>query len=135
MKTRLAIGMLMLVACGGAAEQSPRSPEPLEPEPRTVDEAQAQIARARSQLGGSEPAAKTESRPEKDAAPVTPAPAAGGSKEKEESPCASSCRALASMERAVAALCRMTGEQDERCRSARRTLDESVATTRSCSCH
>jgi hypothetical protein len=108
------IGTAALVAgCGGAAAP-PKASEPSsarEPEPATVEEAQAQIAHAHAELGGAE--AKTEST---------------------ASECASSCRAIASMRRAVGALCRMTGDQDTRCVEAKRTLQESEARVSACGC-
>jgi hypothetical protein len=48
--------------------------------------------------------------------------------------CASPCRALASMKRAVEALCRMTGESDTKCVDARKTLADNVGKTASCKC-
>lgn len=51
-----------------------------------------------------------------------------------EDRCASPCRALESMRRAVSALCRMTGGDDARCVDAKKTLSESEGRVSPCSC-
>ena len=139
-----------LAACGGAAPPAARAPESMaaEPEgdPATVEEAQQQIARAQARLGGRErtadaPAA-TESSPPAKAAPAPPpaepAPdARPGSMSKSgpgDSACSNPCRALASMRRAVTALCRMTGDTDARCLDAKRTLTSAEGHVVPCSC-
>lgn len=48
--------------------------------------------------------------------------------------CAGPCRALGSMRRAVAALCRMTGSDDTRCVDAKRTLADSERHVSPCAC-
>lgn len=115
------------------------------PAPTTIEEAQDQIAEAQARLGGA-----TEEKPADKPAPappVTPAPPAAessGSKKRDDgapkggaiatSPCESPCRAFASMKRAVESLCRMTGETDDRCIRARRTLETSSSRVASCLC-
>jgi hypothetical protein len=161
----VSFALLTLFACGGAAErsaaQAPQSPPPsagadrsTSPskeearEPASVEEAEAQIARARAELDHGRPPHEERERttdtqgapqPSADAAsgavrPTTPA-APGAPSTSREAACASPCRALASLRRAVEALCRMTGSEDARCTSARRTLNESVANVAHCSCH
>ncbi len=138
-----------LAACGGAGPPA-RAPESgaAEPEadPVSVEEAQQQIARAQAQLSGSSrsadaPAATDASPPAKAAIvppPAEPAPdARPGSMSKSgvgEGTCSNPCRALASMRRAVTALCRMTGDADARCLDARRTLTDSEGRIVPCSC-
>lgn len=124
----------VVAGCGGAATPEARvAAEPesrVEPEPTTVPEAEAQIARLEEELGGR--AAKAEAprtqppAPTQDHAPAESTPGTA---------CVTPCRAVASMRRAVEALCRMTGETDARCVRARHTLAESVDRVRSCSCH
>lgn len=111
--------------------------------PQTIEEAQDQIAEAQARLGGG----AIEEKPTDTPAP-TPAPAEGsdGKKKDAQSPprggatatptnrCESSCRAYASMRRAVESLCRMTGETDERCIRARRTLETSTSRVATCMC-
>lgn len=159
-------------ACGGVdapaakspAGESPRTKDEDVAEPRTIEEAEEQIARSRAQLempGDGAPSAessKADSRqttiesprasappspPQSGAAaptqPPSPRPQAGGAgpvrrEERAENRCADSCRALASMERAVSALCRMTGDSDDRCVNARRTLGESTHRISTCRC-
>ena len=141
-----------LAACGaGAGAKAPTSLE-ADAEPTTIEEAQSQISRARATLAA----------PHEEAQPSTPGRAtpAGGdvSRQAEPSPppaessttespprpaktapsldgtsCSSPCRALASMRRAVSALCRMTGDTDGRCLDAKRTLAESAVRI-ACSC-
>lgn len=125
-----------LAACGGAAE--PRAPgrtaaEPPEPEPTTVEEAQSDINKARAELLSPPPPAAPA-----DAAPTTPS-AGAANKASEESKtesasCQSPCRAIASMRRAVTALCRMTGADDNRCLDAKKTLADSEMKIRPCGC-
>jgi len=143
---------LVLAACGGADGPAPKSASPPmqpAPEPRTVEEAQEQIARLSAELGGSSEAtksdAKAEPKPESRPQPAPPAaestgtgvsaPAAGKDHDQLRfDACASPCRALASMRRAVDALCRMTGDTDNRCVDAKKTLADSLGRTASCKC-
>jgi hypothetical protein len=117
-------------------------------EPRTVEEAQDQIARARAELAGATgqkrefaPPPASPPPPPPVAPSTTPAsrPADAAAKAQAESganadTCQSPCRALASMRRAVVALCRLTGDDDARCLDARKTLTESEARVASCTC-
>ena len=137
-------------ACGGAgaAPKAPpaqdRTPAAEETtEPASVEAAQAQIERARTELDPGRARTmteKAETAPADHAAPPLPPDAAGGGRsEGRPSPqatdtCGSPCRALASMRRAVDALCRMTGDEDHRCVEARRTLTESTTRVGACSC-
>jgi len=140
--------VIALAACGGAASPA-RSPESLaepepEPEPATIEEAQQQIARARSRLAGGAskaadpPAAVSEAAPSLE--PATPSWEPGArpdSMTKQgigNGPCSSPCRALVSMRRAVTALCRMTGDTDVRCVDAKRTLTDNEGRVTPCSC-
>jgi hypothetical protein len=140
---------LALAACGGAAEapaQSPKagpSDESAQPAkdvtvsgPATVEEAQLLIARAREELGGA-PGADAAPRDKPAPAPAPPPrtePSPAPPKTADEDRCASSCRALGSMRRAVDALCRMTGDDDARCTDARKTLRESTTRVAACRC-
>jgi hypothetical protein len=143
----LALGALV-IACGGAAP-APKSPTSMpedteaEPdpdaEPETIEEAEAAIAYARAALEGGpgdglEAADEAPSQP--GASPTAePAPAAPPRpKAPGRDPCASPCRAIASMRRAVSALCRMTGDEDPRCEEARKTLEGSEARVQRCGC-
>lgn len=136
-----------LAACGGAA--TARAPQSVgaEPEgdPATVEEAQQQIARAQARLTGLNrnadvPAATDSSAPAKaaPAPPPEPSPdARPGARTKSgigEGTCSSPCRALASMRRAVTALCRMTGDTDARCLDAKRTLTDNEGRIVPCTC-
>ena len=125
-----------LAACGGAAApSSPARPaEPPGPEPTTVEEAQSDIDKARAELLAP-PAAPP---PAADAAPTTPSAGAANKASEESktesSSCQSPCRAIASMRRAVTALCRMTGDEDNRCLDAKKTLADSETKIRPCGC-
>lgn len=135
-KGLLLLSSLTVIACGGtprATVASPASEAAMAPNdagqttPRTVEEAQEQIARAKTALerGGGLPGDATSA----------PAPQSlTGREERPEDTCGGTCRALASMKRAVEALCRMTGDADARCVDAKRTLDENTARTSSCRC-
>lgn len=132
----------LLAACGGSAgapasspsaPASSSGPEPLEPaEPRTIEEARAMIARAEASLHGAEAKdlPKTESTAdEKPGASRSDARALG-----DTASCRTPCQALRSMRRAVTALCRMTGEGDDRCADARRTLATNEQRVAPCAC-
>ncbi len=138
---------ILTAACGGAADSAapPKSPaqesappqdslKAQDAEPSTIEEAQAQIARAQSDLDatGTSSAGGAAATPQQETKPSEPRP-------KTERPavdaCASPCRALASMRRAVNALCKMTGDTDNRCTDARRTLsDNESKVTPTCKC-
>lgn len=130
----------LVAACGGA-EPAPRSPDREtsvapsdreEPEPRTVEEALDQIARAEDSLTAtkkSEPSSESTS-----VAREPPQPGGAARAEASFDACGGPCRALASMKRAVDALCRMTGDADTRCVDARRTLADNTSRVASCKC-
>ncbi len=143
-----AMAMAMaLAACGGGSPDA-KSParavhEEPEAEASSVEEAQQQIAAARAELARAPMAFKAEAtHPSTGSTTVptspgsSPAPSADARKAGAggDDRCASPCRALASMRRAVGALCRMTGADDARCLDAKRTLSESEGRAASCSC-
>jgi hypothetical protein len=135
----------MVIGCGGAAP-APKSapsydaPPPgmpdAEAEPQTIEEAEAAIARARADL---EPRATdalraSEPAPSADQEAPAPEPRQPQAAPTAQDTCASNCRAIASMRRAVRALCRMAGDDDTRCVEARATLAESEARLARCGC-
>jgi hypothetical protein len=110
-----------------------------EAEPATVEEAQAQLGRAVSELravtlGGTGGGAGSQ--------PTTTGIAGGETKSAEtpaadrpaDARCVTGCRAITSMRRAVAAICRLAGEQDGRCTDARKTLGDSETKVAGCGC-
>ena len=134
-------------ACGGADSTPAKAPaqerhdKALEDEalsePRTIEEAQDRIAQASAALEAKGDAkASSESAPQAEppTAPQGGATAPGAPRREREDTCGSPCRALASMKRAVEALCRMTGDTDDRCVDAKRTLGESTSRVASCRC-
>ncbi|AKV03417.1 hypothetical protein AKJ09_10080 [Labilithrix luteola] len=130
----------VVVACGGAPEATAPSSygRPETTEPATIAEAQDQIAHAAEELrapGAAQPSAPPADHTgvSSDSAIREPS-AAPRAEAKSESACASQCRALASMRRAVTALCRMTGADDARCKDATRTLTTSEQRVSACSC-
>lgn len=137
----LALGGMLVAACGGAAEAPAKAPAAKTPpseerEPTTVAEAQDQIERLRAELGGADQDKDKKTsvdaeRPSADtsSSAVREERAAGAT-----DACASSCRALSSMRRAVSALCRMTGDEDARCSDAKKTLGESESRVARCHC-
>ena len=133
------------------------------PEPTTVEEAQADIARWRQVLIPGAPSTTTTvstgHAPDHPAAtagaPATaplPAPVsasatptrehaesktaepAGGASGAMSSQCVTPCRAISSMRRSVTALCRLAGDEDARCVDARKTLTDSEGRVVSCGC-
>jgi hypothetical protein len=152
--TARAAGSILVVAltvgaCGGAAESSPpQAPTPSSPAdvskdlapsetPRTIEEAESQIARARSMLEGPPKAAAPEANRPSEAPAPPPKPlreSPAKRDERGEDLCHDPCRALDSMRRAVEALCRMTGDADNRCLDARKTLTDSTTRLSTCRC-
>lgn len=131
--------------------------------PTTVEEAEQQIAAAKAELGRAtgasgalpvdspktgattaptapmEPQPSADSRPPRmSSEPNTESQHSAGARKAGpggNDRCASPCRALASMRRAVDALCRMlAGSDDTRCRDAKRTLEDSERVVAPCSC-
>lgn len=136
----LAMFAVVLAACGGAAEggapaqtAAPRE-EPAPPEPRTVEEAQRQIAQAVDELEGRSSLSVVNHDAKPKADPSESSDKASDYGGAAPNRCASPCRALASMKRAVEALCRMTGESDAKCVDARKTLSDNVGKTAACKC-
>jgi hypothetical protein len=145
---------VVLVACGGAPEAA-KSPPAASPAtapgasrdeeradkseaaaaPRTIAEAQDQIARARAALDSGAPGSssgETSSSRPSTTSPSPPEPRRPA--DAPADPCLSSCRALDSMRRAVEALCRMTGDGDDRCVDAKKTLSDSTSRLSTCRC-
>jgi predicted RNA-binding Zn-ribbon protein involved in translation (DUF1610 family) len=142
----LALLSLVLTACGGSAISGGAYPQ--EPLPATADGTMDALDRAendlRLALGGSPmgaPAASSAPQapgqavaaapPPPPAAPTPsvqaestprderPSSVASGPTALSSDPCASACRALASMERATTHLCSLAGDADARCEGAR----------------
>jgi hypothetical protein len=134
----LVIAALSLAACGGAvAPSAPARGGGAAPEPTTVEEAEQQIADAQRELGGERAPAGQAAPPTAEApadASKKGAEATGDIRESQTAECQSPCRAIASMRRAVVALCRMTGDGDARCNDAKRTLEQSEARVAPCGC-
>jgi hypothetical protein len=142
----------LAVAAGFAAGCAAGPPSsgakaPAEPEPSTIEEAQAELARARAELGLPRSDAQTKDATGTSAATTPPDQL---DLRKSEEPdgdrdatrreagqgagCGSACKAIASMRRAVDAICRMAGESDPRCSDARKTLADSAARVGACGC-
>jgi hypothetical protein len=126
-------------ACGGAdSESAPRTPSSAPPlyaaPPRTIEEAQEQIARARADLDVSGAAAAKTGTSDMSREPKAPGERPDAQSDRGENACRSPCQALDSMRRAVDALCRMTGEEDSRCGDAKRTLTDSTSRLSHCNC-
>ncbi len=143
---RAAALLLLLVACAtGCAAEKAAAPAPVvtaaPAEPSTLDEAQQQLARAHAQLAGAPSDAlhaDTSGGPGGGGGAVPEATTRSSAEPLEQdarkSPCAVACSAIASMRRAVDAICRMAGEGDARCVEARRTLADDDAKVARCSC-
>jgi hypothetical protein len=136
-----------------------------EPAPRTLEEAEAALARAEHSLRAASEGREETPRPESadhataGAAPTTanpqaglgqpapqaqPRPAEAPKKDEKKgtdaqpktagSACEIACRALGSMKRAAEAICRMTSQEDDRCLSARKRVNDSASRVERCSC-
>jgi hypothetical protein len=112
-------------------------------EPATIEEAQAQLERARAQLTAPVvPAAPsttvtTQSTPGAGAATESTGGPSGPSTSLSDAQtprCGNACGAMVSMRHAVDAICRMAGDGDARCTDARRTLKDSETKVAGCGC-
>jgi hypothetical protein len=111
----------------GAQEPEKPLPSDVDGTVARLDEAEAELAGAlgpaadsAAPLGGAEATTIQEARPPaKKETLAAEAPASEEQQGVARDPCAVACRALASMQRAAAHLCGLTGEQDGRCESAR----------------
>lgn len=151
-------------AAGGEAAKTPEPQERHDvqgPEPTTIEQAEKEIAHAKADLAASAaqasvsppgPAtsagASADSAPQPSQSEPAPSPQATPASPSRRPPaqeapkasltfedrCASPCRAIASMRRAVTALCRMTSDSDTRCVDAKRTLTDSEQRVTACSC-
>lgn len=146
----VSVPLVSLVGCG-ASSKGAASPYTA-PEPKTMDEAESQLAAAERDLGGGAPSSATpaeaapaggatQSDQPKMATPPEPresvhAEASGSSSGSEEapSPCETPCRAIASMRNAVRAICRIAGDADPKCTDAKGRLSASEARISSCGC-
>jgi hypothetical protein len=135
---RLFLAALPLIAaCGGASGKSPAAPSSAvqEPEPTTVEEAQAQLDRAKQQLGGAPAAgAAAADAPSRGESKTGASGATPNAESPPPSPCASPCHAIASMRRAVSAICRIAGDADILCEGAKKTLADSESRVKTCGC-
>jgi hypothetical protein len=135
------MGVLGVASAWGCAANPAVAPAPAAPavkeesrEPTTIEEAQAQLERARAQLPGPPSFGSTTATT---GASAESAPAGGATPTTESPPpsrCGNACGAMSSMRRAVDAICRMAGETDARCTDARRTLKDSETKVAGCGC-
>jgi len=150
----LALSACSLVACAASpkAELQPSVPGAVsapadsfaaQPEPRTLEDAEAQLERARQdleQLAGS-------TAPQSATGAATPAPAPAPPEDraeraqteaapaaKAESHCQSACRAFSSLTRASEAVCRLDAEDGKRCERARKIREDSSQRVAACGC-
>jgi hypothetical protein len=117
-------------------------------EPASIEEAQAQLERARVQLAGGTPATPGTPDTRATGATVQTTPGAGATTESTAGPtppsaapgrdaegrCGNACGAVTSMRHAVDAICRMAGDTDARCTDARKTLRDSETKVAGCGC-
>jgi hypothetical protein len=145
------VAALLSVACLVGCAPAPKTAAPAAaPDlgvapPTTVEEAQAQVDRAHVQLGGVLASVGTQATgaaggPAGGPTAAEPRDATTGSVdmsrqgEPKQEPCATACRAIASMQRAVDTICRIAGADDRRCLDARKTLADDSAKTARCGC-
>jgi hypothetical protein len=105
-------------------------------EPRTLEEAEAALERARAELSALTVA---EGPPGAAGAPLSPPPAtapapAPAEPARPSDPCATACRAFGSLLRAKDAVCRLEAPRGERCARAEDIVREAEGRVRSCAC-
>jgi hypothetical protein len=103
---------------------------------QTVEQAQALLARAEQELQslfghGAQRKERAAGAPSPASAPAAARPPA---RSRPRSPCASACRAFASLDRAAGAVCRLAGESDARCLRAKQSVKENAQRVASCDC-
>jgi len=139
----LVVGLLLLAGCGAMPGPPPSQPA-RDPEPSTIEEAQARLDQEEARLKRVAPTKKETyaspppSAPAPAPTPVATAgappasPQAGG--KAEEGGCQDACRALSSMRRAADTICRLAGPDDARCQTARRRVHEGEERASTCGC-
>jgi hypothetical protein len=95
---------------------------------QTLEEAEAALVDARQEL---ERWAEQRERAQAKNAGREAAPTAAGPR---GSDCALACRALASLDRAAQAICRLAGDSDQRCTRARQLLEDNRKRVARCGC-
>ena len=131
----LALAAAITAGCAASPARSGAQP-PTEPGPATIEQAQAELARARTELGlppsdTTTPAPQLELRKSEEKTTDLDATRREAGPDGE---CGNACKAMASMRRAVEAICRMAGESDPRCTDARKTLTDSASRVGACGC-
>ncbi len=133
-------------ACGGEAAPTGGAKDPgtydQDKEPATIEEAKQRFDNARAQLERPQPATPShveagQAQVDRQATqPVSPSGAGGGAAppQAQENECTRLCRALASMQRAQVALCRMAGDEDPRCAEAKKVVEDSAQRVAHCGC-
>jgi hypothetical protein len=130
--------LLFFVGCA-ASPGAKKAMEPEGPAPSTIEEAEAELSRARTSLEGPPASQPVPSQapqggvvqPSPPPPPMAPAPRVEA---RETSTCETPCRAIASMRRAVSTICRLAGEEDARCTNAREVLKSNEKRVASCGC-
>jgi hypothetical protein len=152
------VALAAMGGCGAEPKQAPASPatggdalkaEVKEAEPTTVEEAQARLERAKALLGGIVPGLSSATSTAGGTSVTAPTLPPSGTRETEtqngagkagadeggrRASCVTPCSAIASMRRAVDAICRLAGADDARCTDARKTLGDSEAKVSPCGC-
>ena len=102
----------------------------------SLAEAEAALDQANAELNPSvraDKAAETKAKRPRDVPPAKPAATAtpqGGAPDR----CVNACKAFASLKRAAAAVCRLAGDSDARCKRAQTIVHENEARVAVCKC-
>lgn len=92
-------------------------------------------ARKPSATGGAAPPAATPSRARPtDGAAADEAPKSKAEKKGGETSCQTACRAFQSLGRAAGSICRLTGDEDDRCTHARGVVSQAERRVTACAC-
>jgi hypothetical protein len=158
------VAVLLVASCASeprAAGGAKAPAQPAGPAPTTIEGAQADIAHWQAVLGvgvstgtggaavpappptppGTASGSADQATTPGAAAPPPPTPAAppqgyepSAQAGSSADTCATPCQAIASMRRSVGVLCDLTGEDDSRCKDARRVLADSEQRVSPCGC-
>ena len=127
----------LLFGCG-AAPKTPEAPMTSTDDEQDIDSLEAALVRDESQLqsllsstsgGGARPL------PE-ESAPAEPDAPLALSTNRDDTPCGKACRALASMRRSAQGICRLAGQEHDRCHRANERVvsAEALVNDAGCSC-
>lgn len=127
-----------------SAPAAAEAPAPSPPPPATTDtlhnddeltRAERELAAADRELGGTTATGAAEAKRDDEAPGRGSGPAKPKSTAPQQQPCATTCKAFASLLRARDSICRIDGSDGERCNRANQIVERHTARGTSCGCN